>query len=41
MNYNYKQLIINILNEMKDEEFLWIIYSFVKELHRIEKDPEK
>ena len=41
MNYNYKQLIINMLNEMENEEFLWIIYSFVKELHRIEKDSEK
>lgn len=41
MKYNYKQLIINMLNEMENEEFLWITYSFVKELLRREKSPEK
>lgn len=41
MKYDYKQLIIDMLNEMENENFLWITYSFVKELLRREKDPEK
>ena len=41
MEYDYKQLIIDMLNEMENENFLWITYSFVKELLRREKDPEK
>ena len=40
MNYDYKYFIIKMLNEMENEEFLWITYSFVKELLRREKNPE-
>lgn len=40
MNYDYKYFIIKMLNEMENEEYLWITYSFVKELLRREKNPE-
>ena len=41
MEYDYKQLIIDMLNDMANEEFLWITYSFVKELLRRESNPEE
>ena len=41
MNCDYKYFITKMLNEIENEEFLSLIYSFIKELHRREKDPEK
>lgn len=38
MKYDYKELITDMLDKMENEEFLWITYSFVKELLRREKE---
>ncbi|MCI7100058.1 MAG: hypothetical protein MR966_14375 [Lachnospiraceae bacterium] len=38
---NYKQLIIDMVNQMENEIFLWKIYSYIRVAYLKEKFPEK
>lgn len=41
MEEDYKQYIIDMVNEIEDIKFLWKIYSFVKVFYERKKIPEK
>lgn len=38
---DYKQLIINMINQMENEKFLWKIYCFIRVFYLKEKFPKK
>ena len=38
---DYKKLIIDMINQMENENFLWKIYSYIRVAYLKEKFPEK